>query len=339
MGKSLLIIVLGMSIIVSFLILNLNANSKESLSTTVNMLENTQARLISNSGVEIFLEKLKADMSMNGNTYYNNTLMGGTYDVNISGPDSLVTVRSTANFLGVTHTSIVQAQTDKLPLFPVPGAMYIAANSVTNVKINGNISVNGFDHDIDGNLLINGNILTGIAVDNPEDVNTIINSISGSAEIDGLGGIPSVQAVTNAIDWEEYALDVISNPDIIINSNFDLGQCSNLGTVTQPKTTFINGDILLNNNLEGCGILVINGNLRINGNFTYRGIIIAFEESEITTQLNGNGKVFGAMIIAGNTANLEISNGNFECYYSQEALTTVGILLKARRFKILSWWE
>ena len=95
MGKSILIIVLGMSVLVAFIILKLNANSKENLSTTVNMFEQTQARIISNSGVEIYLEKLKADISMLGNTYNNNSLFGGNYNVSISGPDSEVVVTST----------------------------------------------------------------------------------------------------------------------------------------------------------------------------------------------------------------------------------------------------
>ena len=55
MGKGLLIIVLGMAVIVSFMMLKLNANSKQNLSTTIDMFEQTQARIIANSGVEIYL--------------------------------------------------------------------------------------------------------------------------------------------------------------------------------------------------------------------------------------------------------------------------------------------
>jgi hypothetical protein len=56
MGKSSLILVLGISVIVAFFILKLNANSKENLAVTINMFEQTQARLIANSCVEIYLE-------------------------------------------------------------------------------------------------------------------------------------------------------------------------------------------------------------------------------------------------------------------------------------------
>lgn len=338
MGKSSLIIVLGMSVIIAFFILKLNANSKENLSTTMNMYEQTQARLIANSGVEIYLEKLKADLSMKGKKFTNNKLFNGSYDVEISTGDT-VTVKSFATFMGVQHISIVQAAADGIGYFPVPGAMYVSTDAVNNVSINGNITVSGYDHDKDGVKLNNGNDMPGIAVDYDDAVNKIKSSIKGAADIEGLGGDPSVHKTTTEVNWEKYALDIESNPDIIINSSTDLSKIPNLGTYEQPKTTFVNGDIHFNSNLEGAGILVVNGNLRINGTFKYRGLIIAYKDSEITTMLNGNGNVYGAMIVAGTSANLAISNGNFKLLYSQEALNNIANALKAKRFKIISWWE
>ena len=339
MGKASLIIVLGMSVIVSFIILKLNANSKENLSTTVNMFEQTQARLIANSGIEIYLEKLKNDMSMIGNTYNNNTLFGGTFDITISGPDTAIVVTSISTFMDVTHKSIAIARADKLPIFVNNSAMYVSSETMSNIKINGNITLNGYNHDINGTKLSDGNEVPGIAVDFPEQVQQIIENISGKALVDGIGGPPSVHVATTFLDWQQYADDVESNPDIIINSEDDLRNYPHLGTISQPKTTFINGDIHITSSLEGCGILVVNGNLRINGNFTYRGLVISYKDSDITTELNGNGLVIGSMVIAGTNANLEISNGTYKCLYSQEALDIVNNLLKTKRFDILSWWE
>ena len=76
MGKALLIIALGVSVIVSFFTLKLNSNSKENLSTTVNMFEQTQARLIANSGVEVYLERLKHDRTMIDQKFLHNELFG-----------------------------------------------------------------------------------------------------------------------------------------------------------------------------------------------------------------------------------------------------------------------
>ncbi len=70
MGKSSLLMVLGMSMIVAFCILRLNANSTENVSTTSNMFQQTKARLIANSAVEIYLEKLKDDPTMMESVFF-----------------------------------------------------------------------------------------------------------------------------------------------------------------------------------------------------------------------------------------------------------------------------
>jgi len=167
MGKGLLIIALGMSIIISFFILKLNANSKENLSTTVNMFEQTQARLIANSGVEVFLERLKHDRTMMNSSFPDNELFGGDYDIVISGPDSTVRVTSTARFMGVQHTTVVEAAADKVPMHPGPGAMYLSSGTVAGLKknaINGSIEINGNDHDIEHITLLRAPF-SGPAVD------------------------------------------------------------------------------------------------------------------------------------------------------------------------------
>ena len=114
-----------------------------------------------------------------------------------------------------------------------------------------------------------------------------------------------------------------------------------MGTISDPKITFVNGDIAINNSetAEGCGILVVNGNLSINGTFTYRGLIIAYKETTIEIKLNGNGKIYGGMVVAGQSIVIEVASGNFSALYSLDAMNLVANLLKTNRFKIVSWWE
>lgn len=346
MGKSVLIIVLGMSVLMSFFILKLNANSKEGLSTTINMFEETQARIIANSGVEIFLEKLKADKSMLGKTYTNNSLFNGTYDVKIEGPDTLVKVTSTATFQGVKHTSIVYAKADKVPFIPGPGAMYLTASTISSFKktgISGSVMIDGRNHDINGNYINDGNVTPGICVDGAAQ-NTQVRDMIAKNSIDqviGSGGTPSVQTITNTVDWDDYALQLVENPDIIIDTQSKIQKMNNWGTINDPKVTFVNGDIAINNSetANGCGILVVNGNLSINGNFTYRGLIIAFKETTIEIKLNGNGSIYGGMVVAGQKIIIEVASGNFSALYSLPALNQMASLLKTNRFRIVSWWE
>jgi hypothetical protein len=345
MGKSILIIVLGMSVIIGFFILKLSANSKESLSTTVNMFEQTQARLIANSGVEIYLEKLKHDRSMMNSSFPDNNLFGGNYDINISGPDSLVKVSSVATFMGVQHTTIVEAAADRVPFYPGPGAMYLSAGTVAGLKknaINGSIEINGNDHDINGNLTGGGSV-PGIAVDGTTQQTSVLDMITKNTidQVLGSGGTPSVGVINNEIDWAEYAQLLADNPDILIDTQDKVTGLNTWGTLSEPKVTFVNGDIHINNSqaASGCGILVVNGSLTINGTFDYKGMVIAFKNTTIDIKLNGNGSILGSLIVAGNQINVEVASGNFQTLYSTEALNLIQALLVTKRFTILSWWE
>jgi hypothetical protein len=346
MGKSILLITLGISVIMSFFILRLNANSKEGLNVSVEMFEKTQARLIANSGVEVYLEKLKADKSLLGKEFHDIELMGGKYDVTLEGPDTLVKVTTFATYQDFTHKTIVFARADKVPFIPGPGAMYLTANTISSFKksgISGSVLIDGHNHDINGNLLNDGVITPGIAVDGNVQRNEVTNIIKANAidQVLGTGSSPSVVTINNTIDWNDYALQLIENPDIIIDTQAKIQKLNNWGTINDPKVTFVNGDIAINNaeTAEGCGILVVNGNLSINGNFTYRGLIIAYKETTIEIKLNGNGKVYGGMVVAGQKILIEVANGNFEALYSLPAMNQMASLLKTNRFKIVSWWE
>jgi hypothetical protein len=345
MGKGLLIVVLGMSVIIGFYILKLNANSKENLSTTVSMFKQTQARLIANSGVEIYLEKLKHDRSMMNKSFPNNSLMGGNYNIGISGPDSMVRVTSTATFMGVQHKTVVEAAADKVPFYQGHGAMYLSAGTIAGLKknaINGSIEINGNDHDINGNLT-GGSTVPGITVDGETQKNSVTAMITKNTidQVLGSGGTPSVMVTNNTIDWVEYAQLVADNPDILIDTQDKIKTTNSWGTVFEPKVTFVNGDIKINNTqaASGCGILVVNGSLEINGGFDYKGLVIAFKNTSIDIKLNGNAQILGSLVVAGNTINVDVSSGNFKSLYCSEALNMTKILLATKRFTILSWWE
>ena len=110
MGKMTLILTMGISVIIAFFVLRLNANAKEGLSTTVDMYESTQARLIANSGVEIYLEKMRRDKTLNSGTFLNNSMNDGSYDIQITGPDEALVITSIGYYMNAVHKTIVEAE-------------------------------------------------------------------------------------------------------------------------------------------------------------------------------------------------------------------------------------
>jgi hypothetical protein len=341
MGKMSLILTMGIAVIIGFFVLRLNSNAKEGLSTTLDMYEYTQARLIANSGVEIYLEKMRRDKSLNSGTFLNNELADGTYDIYITGPDTALNIRSVAHFMNVTHESIVKARRDPVPFPLAPSAIYVSTAAVQNAKLTGNFTVSGFNYDKNGALLNNSgpNIVPGILVDNDADSVAILAEMkkNTSNQITGLGGTPSVKVHDYNIDWAGVSNDIAFSADQTLGTGTYNG--GTFGTYAKPQITLINGDATFNGNASGSGILVVNGDLTIRGTFDFRGIIIAYKEASIKTELNGTGRVIGSLIISGNSVDMSISNGTFNALYSKETLNNAKINLKSSRFQILSWWE
>lgn len=352
MGKSILILTLGVSLIVGFIILKLNTNATSGVETTMNKFDQTHARLIANSGIEIYLEKLKIDRSMLNDSFPNNNLFNGTYDIWITGPDSFVTVKSVATFMdSVTHTSIAEARADRIKVEPSRAALYLASQTIGSTKhnpkttINGNIHIDGHDHNhiapydsIPGNPSV-----PGIGVDGIQQRDTVIAMLANNtdAHITGYGGPPSVHIVPeDTVAWDEYALELANNPDIQIPLPPKSPKLTDWGTLSSPKVTFVHGDITINNSdvSTGCGILVVDGSLTVLGNFTYVGLVISFKE---TLVLGGGGTVtiVGSLVGAGTEIDLTNNLGNFSILYSSSALSLIENLIQTKRFEILSWWE
>ena len=336
MGKGILIVVLGMGIILSILEVSLNDNTSNGLALTVNYYDAMEARLISNSGIEIYLEKLRENKSLTG-TFTNNPLMNGNYDISITGLDT-IKLKSVGTFNGVVHTSMITAVRTPVKPPSVNASVYISSTNLT-VNFNGNMDISGNDHDMNGNPT-GGTSLPGIAVDKPADSAYIVNDIKPkiTKAITGSGGTPSVATVPDSTNWDEVTQNIIFAADYTLPSGtYSTGTA--LGTASQPKITYADGDVNFTGTADGYGIMVVNGNLTLSGQFTFYGIIIVYGQSQITVQTTGNSTVYGATMFVGQSVDFKATAGNSTLYYSSDAINNAKLNLKSSRFKILSWWE
>ncbi|MCW8812253.1 MAG: hypothetical protein OQK65_01865, partial [Chlorobium sp.] len=248
MGKSSLLIVFGLTTIIAFFILKLNSNSKENLSTTVNMFEQTQARLIANTAVEIYLEKLYDDPTLINTTSSPQSLFNGSYVVKLAGTLPDVRVTSTATFLGIQHISVADAFLEPITFPNMPGGMYISADAVINAKEIGDMNVNGLDHDPDGTLKGNGKpAVWGIGVDNQAEKDEIIAGLKKPENVQGLineatgeTGYPSVGVTNLGLDWAKIYQFLANAADQTFIEDIPNG--SDLGTLQKPKITLVNAD-------------------------------------------------------------------------------------------------
>jgi len=336
MGKGIIIVILGVSVLTSFLMLKLNANSKQGLQTTVDYYELTQARIIANSGVEVYLEKLRRDKNLHG-SFDDIGLMDGGYDIDISGPDSFMTITSSGHFGNTNHQTIVEAAREPAVLPAVHGALYISTDTL-KVKLQGNLEIDGNDRNIDDSPGPEAP-LPGIAVDDPADSSYVVNELKPkiSKSIEGLGGDPSVHTVVDNTDWEEVTKNLIFAQDTSLgDGTYSAGTV--LGTFANPIITYVHGDVHFSSTATGSGIMIIDGNIIMSGQFTYYGMIIVYGQSSIETTFVGNGGIYGSTVIVGSNVDFK-STGTTGIYYSSEAISNAQINLKSSRFEILTWWE
>ncbi len=336
MGKGILIIVLGVSTIIMGIVLDISNNTIQGTEASVSFFERTQARLIANSAVEIYLEKMRRDKTLNGH-FKNNTLLGGSYDIHIFGPDTALTIRSTSRFRGFTHVSLAKAKRSPIEIPGISSSILVSSEDLA-LNLNGNLDINGNDHNMDGTPGPEPAI-PGIAVNDATDSAFVVNELKPkiSKSILGSGGTPSVSTSGSSVDWRAVAENYIFAADATYpTGNYSTGTI--LGTAANPQITYVTGNVSFAGNASGYGVLVINGNLSMSGNFTFRGLIIAYGESTIDCKVTGNGGIFGATILVGESVDLQ-ATGNASFYYSSQALNLAKNNLKSSRFEITDWWE
>lgn len=336
MGRGILIVVLGAAIVISVLLLNLNANTTNGLNSTLSYYDKTQARLIANSGIEIYLEKLRRNKYLSG-SFPNNSLMGGNYSIDISGPDTNLEIVSIGTYNEVTHKCVVTAKRKPIVLPGINSSIYVSSNS-SNFHLSGNMNISGYDHFIDGDSGGSGTPLPGMGVTNGSDSTNIVNNIKPNinGSITGAGGSPSVNVVTDTTNWETLTKDYIFASDITLPSGTYSSDLT-LGTKENPKITYVNGDVHFSD-ASGYGIMVVNGNFSMSGNFTFRGIVIVYGNSTITTKSTGNSGIIGASIFVGQSVDFNAA-GNAQFLYSKQAIDNAEVNLKSSQFVITSWWE
>jgi hypothetical protein len=152
----------------------------------------------------------------------------------------------------------------------------------------------------------------------------------------GFGGAPSVANVGD-IDLpatmdslKELATIVFNGPDDSYSG--DLGSFDDqVAVITHAK-----GDLKLNGNTSGCGILIVEGDVDFNGNFDYAGLI--YVTGAVRFNGGGGGKnLRGALFTLGAVTGNDVTiNGSVDLRYSSEAITLVNTQLSSS-LTVVSW--
>ena len=147
-------------------------------------------------------------------------------------------------------------------------------------------------------------------------VQDIISSLPRPDHYTGAGGTPSVQngyaslgeTLTTPTGLDSFVsaiADPTANPppNTYLNnpSSIALGDCPTHNTDDASCHTvidYVDGDLTLNGNGTGYGILVVRGTLTMDGNFTWYGLVLVVGDGVMRFNGGGNGKIVGMLVDA-----------------------------------------
>ena len=117
------------------------------------------------------------------------------------------------------------------------------------------------------------------------------------------------------------------------------------GTTASPKITYVDGDMEIQGNAVGAGILIVRGTFEVGGSFEYDGVVLVVGEGEINLHWANEGLIGGMYVQAltknsdghwvPGTSTLRL-NGNSDFYFSSDM---VRMGLRLLPLELLEWRE
>jgi hypothetical protein len=203
--------------------------------------------------------------------------------------------------------------------FDLDAPLVVEGNQV-NANFDGNaFGIDGGDHN-PGIGTIDANTGDGIHPD--QQITSVLKS-NQRDNIDGMGLNPSIVDITAMVNADpdkallrnpNYLWDFVNNKvprfadySYQGNQHWAGGNAPYLGhydTSKPPgdpsqdmKVTYVNGDLEMNANMTGAGLLVVTGSLKVNGSLTYYGLVLVIGTGDVDGGGLNRG-IYGGMFVA-----------------------------------------
>ncbi len=352
MGSNVLIGVLFLVLLFGFINSSLNHKEDFAAINTYGYVKYIAARDIARSAINISLKnrELYSGFNVSGN------LNSGTYSV-ISTTINDTTFRLIAigkfpnqNPAYVTDSAYVikttlQAYPKPFPTIGAAVTLHIDTLGAFDLNPGGGkkkIEIDGWDHNENGDSATLTGGVPGVAVMNPYDSSF---AITGGDTVH-IRGTPTDMVVnpnlTDPSDYIDLYIDAADNR--LVGSGTYAGNGYDWGTSSTPKITYISSidttqEIHITGNIDGWGVLVLNGNVKFNGNLTFHGLVLLYGTSIMDVEGLGDAKIIGALVMGGPNGSTFQMNGSAEVLYSSSALRKASLIGKLLAYRVIDWYE
>lgn len=247
-------------------------------------------------------------------------------------------VTSQGRFVGSKRRIVAFVR--KIATLPALPSVLALEDPASVLSVHGNsFRMSGTDENLNGSAGSAPPVF-GVTLTSPGTTATLLATLSGGqrSQIDGQGGAPSA-AVAAPIDVDALA-DRISAFAHVVLAPGSYGSIAGFGSVaaSEWRITWCTGSLTLSGNLEGAGILIVDGNLEISGNTKYTGLVLVRGNAAFSG--GGSSKAIrGALLVGGNASVGTVFElgGTVDLQYSSEAILAVQRVLG--RFTVVGWRE
>lgn len=135
-----------------------------------------------------------------------------------------------------------------------------------------------------------GDISGGVtSLDETSELLALINEIRANADV-----------VVSASETPPQTDGNSGNNSVDISGITDWGTCDETASppVFNPRTIVLDGDVLLDPNQNGCGLLLVTGDLTTKDDWQWKGVILAIGEGSFSIMGGGSGGVRGAIFVS-----------------------------------------
>ncbi len=366
-GRALIIVVTGIIIITSVILYNISAASTKITANFNNYFLRQSAQNIAHSGANLCLRQVGNTRTYRTNGWAVDMLGGRAFmtiqDTNYGGYINAIVIRSVGTMQ--RNTTLERRDTTVaycyFPPPAMPGPILGALTLNASNQVNGNITIDGRDHDISGNVVADsgtyGIWTTGASF-----------SAGGSGSIGGTSGLIDYAPPGSGVaDPSVVKLNGTYSPSFPTTPDETLGGAANgfpEGKLVSIAKSGVNGSQYVTNpsklksplsgvtyvdlpsggswspaNIKGSGILVVHNSalnaLIKNATGTFSGLVVADD----MIQLHGN--VLGGIVTLTTTPGGNVvGNGNGSIRYSKMAIeNAVANYSNGTPPRVIAWWE
>src|SRR5262249_12923292 len=157
----------------------------------------------------------------------------------------------------------------------------------------------------------------GISIEQPAPTTRITSLLTAgeASHVTGATPTPSVGSSSNytAAAFNSVVTQARNAAQIVITNGILNGNVTYGNGITGPQyIVYRNGDLKVNGNFSGAGLLVINGNLTVTGGMIWKGVVLVTGNINAA---NGNATIYGGIVMGPTGSSIKMK-GTADIRYS-----------------------